>query len=103
MENMKAALEFDQELVAGNLKAAMSTAGAKSRDLWYVPVDQLKVMPGFNPRIKDDKYTQRVRKIADSIKLNGYYPDKPLAVIASDEIYVVEGGTRFDAVHLAIS
>lgn len=97
-------LEFDAELVPANLKSAMAGAGAKSRDLWQVPIGKLVVLPGFNPRVKDDAYQARVRTIADSMRENGFYQDKPLAVVVTDDgICVVEGGTRLDAAKLAVS
>lgn len=97
-------LAFEGEVIPANLKAAMSGAGAKSRDLWQVPLGELKVIPGFNPRVKDDAYWARVRVHADSMKENGFYQDKPLAVVVTAEgICVVDGGTRLDAAKLAAS
>ena len=68
--------EFNSNLTAGNVKVAMKEAGAVSADLWQVAPDRLRVLEGFNARVKNDAYTARVRWIADSIKANGYYKDK---------------------------
>lgn len=100
--------QFDASLTAGNVKAAMKDAGAVSADLWQVAPDRLRVLEGFNARIKNDAYTARVRWIADSIKANGYYKDKPLSGFVAredgdDVIYVTGGHRRHEAVHLAIS
>lgn len=100
--------EFDQSLTAGNVKAAMKEAGAGSSDLWKVAPDKLRVLEGFNIRVRNDAYTGRVRAIADSIKVNGYYPDKPLSGFVAREgdqnvIYVTGGHRRHEAVHMAIS
>lgn len=100
--------EFDSNLTAGNVKAAMKDAGAVSADLWQVAPDRLRVLEGFNARVKNDAYTARVRWIADSIKANGYYKDKPLSGFVAredgvDVIYVTGGHRRHEAVHLAIS
>lgn len=100
--------EFDASLTAGNVKAAMKDAGAVSADLWQVAPDRLRVLEGFNARVKNDAYTARVRWIADSIKANGYYKDKPLSGFVArengtDVIYVTGGHRRHEAVHLAIS
>ena len=100
--------DFDSNLTAGNVKAAMKDAGAVSADLWQVAPDRLRVLEGFNARVKNEAYTGRVRWIADSIKANGYYKDKPLSGFVAredgvDVIYVTGGHRRHEAVHLAIS
>ena len=100
--------DFDSNLTAGNVKAAMKEAGAVSADLWQVAPDRLRVLEGFNARVKNETYTGRVRWIADSIKVNGYYKDKPLSGFVAredgvDVIYVTGGHRRHEAVHLAIS
>lgn len=100
--------DFDSNLTAGNVKAAMKEAGAVSADLWQVAPDRLRVLEGFNARVKNEAYTGRVRWIADSIKANGYYKDKPLSGFVAredgvDVIYVTGGHRRHEAVNLAIS
>lgn len=100
--------DFDSNLTAGNVKAAMKDAGAVSADLWQVAPDRLRVLEGFNARVKNEAYTGRVRWIADSIKANGYYKDKPLSGFVAredgvDVIYVTGGHRRHEAVNLAIS
>lgn len=98
---------FNRELTPGNTKAAMKAVGAASSDLWKVQPERLRTLPGFNARIINDAYTARVRWIADSIKVNGFYPDKPLTGFVALEggeevIYVTGGHRRFEAVFLAI-
>lgn len=100
--------EFKQDIIAGNVKAAMKDAGASSGDLWRVPRDQIKVLPNFNVRFRNDAYREQVRRLADSMKENGYYQDKPIAGYIAVEngenvIYVVDGHTRLEAVDLANS
>ena len=92
----------------GAVKKAMETSHAKSRDLWQVPVANIRVIEGFNVRIKDDLYWEKVRSLADSMEIEGYYQDKPLAGYVAREngenlIYVTDGHRRFDAVTLIIS
>lgn len=99
---------FNKELTAGNVKVAMKEAGAVSADLWQVHPSQLRVLEGFNVRVRNEDYDARVRKIANSIKVNGYYKDKPLTGFVAREgdeniIYVTGGHRRHEAVHLAIS
>lgn len=100
--------DFDSNLTAGNVKAAMKDAGAVSADLWQVAPGMLRVLEGFNARVKNDAYAARVRWIADSIKANGYYKDKPLTGFVAredgaDVIYITGGHRRHEAVALAIS
>jgi ParB family chromosome partitioning protein len=101
MENMK-------ELVSGSTKAAMKAVSAKSRDLWQVFPEQLRAIPGFNVRVRDDAYIRHIRNIADSIKAEGFDQTKPLAGYVAVEdgeqvIYYYDGHTRHEAVMLAIS
>lgn len=100
--------DFTRELTPGNTKAAMKAVGAASSDLWKVAPGQLRTLEGFNARIKNDAYAARVRWIADSIKANGFYPDKPLTGFVALEdgeevIYVTGGHRRHEAVALAVS
>ncbi|WP_170235459.1 ParB/RepB/Spo0J family partition protein [Verticiella sediminum] len=87
----------------GNVKAAMSAAGAKSADLWQVPPGQIRILPGFNVRVDSPDYQQHIEELAESIQVNGYYQDKPLTGYVSREadgehIYLTDGHTRFAAV-----
>lgn len=100
--------EFTPELVSGSVKTAMKDAGAKSADLWKVHPSKLRVIEGFNGRIRTSSYEEHVQNIKQSIIENGYYPDKPLAGYVAKEgdenvIYVTEGHTRHEAVQLAIA
>jgi len=95
------------QFAQGALKKA--TNGMTSGDLWNCPRVRIHVDPEFNVRVKDENYNARVRSIADSIKANGFYKDKPLAGYAAldpsgfDIIVLTDGHTRLDAVDLAIS
>jgi CBS domain-containing protein len=87
--------------VAGRVKEAMAAIGTK-KDMYGVDLTQTIVLSGLNPRIKDERYWNGVRLLKESIKKNGWYPDKPLAGYAikkdgKDVIVVVEGGRRRDA------
>lgn len=65
-----------------------------------VPLDKLAVLPGFNTRVKDADYNERVAGIAESIIANGFFDDKPFAVTmipGDDTIYIYDGEHRFDA------
>lgn len=97
--------DFELNLTLGSTKAAMKDAGAGSTDLWKVHPSKIKRIPGFNGRIRTPGYLAHLAHIKNSIAVNGYYPDKPLAgFVAKDEesgkdvIYLTEGHTRLDAV-----
>jgi ParB family chromosome partitioning protein len=95
-------------ITAGSVKAAMKEAGATSRDLWYVPLNEITQLSDFNVRVKNEDYFDAVRAIADSIKENGFYPHKPIACMVikqagKDVLAVIDGHTRYDAAVLAIS
>lgn len=70
-----------------------------------VPLDKLAVLPGFNTRVKDADYNERVAGIAESIVANGFFDDKPFAVtmLPGDEtVYIYDGEHRFDAAKQAL-
>lgn len=64
------------------------------------PLDKLAVLPGFNTRVKDADYSERVATVAESIASHGFFDDKPFAVVMlpnDDTIYIFDGEHRFDA------
>lgn len=70
-----------------------------------VALDKLAVLPGFNTRVKDADYAERVTGIAESIVANGFFDDKPFAVtmLPGDEtVYIYDGEHRFDAAKQAV-
>lgn len=70
-----------------------------------VSLDNLAVLPGFNTRVKDDEYNERVAAIAESIAAHGFFDDKPFAVTmlpGDDTVYIYDGEHRFDAAKQAI-
>ena len=86
----------------------MTAVDAKSRDLWQVPIEAIRVIPGFNVRVKNTSYDQHIEDLAESILREGFKPDKPLAGYVSQEdgvnvISVVDGHCRLEAVRIAIS
>lgn len=89
------------ELTPGNVKAAMRAAGAKSSDLWMVPVANIRVIPGYNIRPVDREHVEALKA---SIIANGYSKDKPLAGYVSKEegdgdiINLTDGEHRLTAV-----
>ena len=69
-----------------------------------VALDKLAVLPGFNTRVKDADYAERVTALTDSIRNHGFYDHKPFAVtmLPDDEtVYIFDGEHRFDAARAA--
>lgn len=92
------------QLQAGSVKKA--TVGISSGDLWKMPIDRLRIIPGYNARPKDEDYKAAVREYADSFKANGYDQTKPMAGFVIEEngehyIGLTDGHTRYEAIALA--
>lgn len=99
---------FDKALVQGGTKKAMLAVKASSRDFYWMAPEKIAVMENFNVRVRDDALAAHIRQLADSMKSEGFYPDKPLAVYVANEgeelkIYVTDGHCRLEAVMLANS
>lgn len=102
--------EFLPQFNQGGIKAAIKDAGAKSRDLLMVPIDNIKVIPGLNVRIHDEVYESHIEELKESIKDNGFLQHHPLAGYAGKEgvgddtitfIYLTGGFTRYEAAQRA--
>lgn len=68
-------------------------------------LETLAMLPGFNTRVKDADYNERVAGITESIVANGFFDDKPFAVTmlpGDDTIYIYDGEHRFDAAKAAL-
>lgn len=100
------------ELAPGSVDGAMNDAGAqRPRGTYKVPRDKIRVIEGFNIRnAADPEYKAHIRWLADSMAVNGYMEDKPLAgYVAKDQdtgesfIYLTDGHSRLAAVDLANS
>jgi ParB family transcriptional regulator, chromosome partitioning protein len=93
------------ELSSGNVKAAMRDAGAKSADLWMVPVANLRLLPGFNLRPLNLAHVASLKEV---IKANGYNRGEPLKGFVSkdadgaDIVNVWDGQHRLTAVREVI-
>jgi hypothetical protein len=102
--------QFTLQLTPGNLKDGMKAAGAKSNELWTVPLEMLRPIEGFNVRVRNAKYFARVRKYADSMKTHGYLAHKPMAGYMGKDpetgenvVFYTAGHTRHDSILLANS
>ena len=100
--------ETNLQMAPGSVKAVMKEINSKSRDLWFVGVNDILVIDGFNVRDQDDEYRAHIRMLADSIKANGFFAHKPLVGYIERQgdkslIRLTDGHSRLEAVKLAIS
>lgn len=98
--------DYQLMIVAGSKEKA-SKGLSSNRSLFMIPVDKLQPMPGFNARIKNAKYWEKVQEIADSQAENGFYTDKPISCYVikqegNDVIVYDDGHRRIDAVKVNI-
>lgn len=96
------------KLTEGNLAGALRATGATRSNVYLVPPKQLRVFTGFNVRVRNEDHVAHVRALADSMKAEGFFPDKPLSGLVVIEgglhvIYIFDGHCRLEAVQLAIA
>lgn len=115
MTNVAAgATNFDELDVKGEftLQAeSLGFAGRASccgtiRDHAWVPVSQLRPLPGYNVRLKGSLYRARLQEMVQQLVENGYKEDLPMTGFAATEdgqpiIYIRRGHTRYEAIPLA--
>jgi ParB family chromosome partitioning protein len=97
-----------ENITAGNVKSAMGAAGAKSADLWMVPLADIRVMDNFNVRVHNKAYESHIEELKASILANGFLRDRALSGFVAKEgseniIYVVDGHSRLEAVKRAVA
>lgn len=99
---------FELEINAGKTAPAMKAAEATTPAGYYlVPPANIRRIPGFNARIATPDYEAHVAEIADSIRENGFYRNKPLGGYVGEEdgenvIFLTDGYSRLKAVELLI-
>lgn len=101
-------LAFAGEINTVPTKALMTVLNHIKGEQINLDPKHLRTMQDFNPRIKDQAYFDHIRQLADSIKDNGYFQDKPLAGISGYEgkrsvVYITDGNCRHEALKLAMS
>lgn len=97
------------DIKEGDVKKALAAAeGKSSNDIKMLPIDQIKVLPGLQPRLADEiGYEEGIEAIVNSIMKFGFMKDKPLAIFASvdedmaDVFYVLDGHGRLEATRRA--
>lgn len=104
--------KFDDEIVRGDARSALKDADATQAHVYNLDIEQIAILPDFNPRITGTKdYTDGIETLTGSILSNGFLPGKPLTVYPAEEtlegggkvtvFYVVDGHRRFEAVQQA--
>jgi len=102
-------LPFMEPSVGGNLKKAMSTAGATSNDLWRLDPFSITVVDSYNVREKDEQYEKKVCALFESMMDPevGFRVDDPVTVIVvkkdgENVIQLKQGHRRLEAAKRAI-
>jgi ParB-like chromosome segregation protein Spo0J len=95
-----------REFVPGSSKAVKNQVGAKVGELWMVPLDQIRVVEGFNIRVQDPENEDAIERIKDSIIANGFYRNQPLKGYigkedGEDVLYCCGGFSRLEAARRA--
>lgn len=100
--------DFNITINPGVLKEAMKAAGASSGDLWKVSKDQLRIIDGFNLRVRNAHYEEKIEEYAQSLFTNGWYAHKPMVGLVQKDpetgenlIYIIDGHTRNLALPIA--
>lgn len=114
-------LDFRLHIVPGNIKKAMAYGNQDvvkpgeewvkfgSSDLWNIDPRCIGVIPGYNIRVKNQKYHQDIQELKNSMLEVGFKRDSPISVLVVDlgdgkQGYVVKRGhRRLEAVMLAIA
>ncbi len=99
---------FSEVLTHTDPLPALKDIGAKRAGAFLVDVNEITVLPEYNPRITGTKdYDAHVEGLMASIRENGFMPNKPLLVFpASEEVdgetvtvfYLIAGHSRYEAV-----
>lgn len=99
--------EFTHATSMNNVITA--TGAKKSGKLLLVPLDKIKVMPGFNLRITDSpEYKAGIEELKQSMLLEGFYESKPLSAVAAtvdgeDVVAIIDGHRRYEAAIAAVA
>lgn len=99
---------FEMNFVAGSVKSHMKNINSGRSDTWRVPVGEIKVLPGFNPRIQNEGYEAHISTLTALIKANGFRGDRPLSGVVlkldgKEELFIYDGHCRLAATKLAIA
>jgi hypothetical protein len=99
---------FADDLKRVDPTPALKEIGATRARAFDVAVDEITVLPEFNPRITGTAdHEAHIKALVDSIAENGFMPNKPLMVLPVEEdvegeiltvFYLIAGHSRFAAI-----
>lgn len=95
--------KFSMELAAGTLAAAKKAAEAGTENMLLVHPSHVTEIDGFNVRVDTPDYLEHVAALAESIKANGFYANKPLGGYigkdgeGNDALLLTDGYSRLRA------
>ncbi|HGM5506734.1 TPA: ParB/RepB/Spo0J family partition protein [Stenotrophomonas maltophilia] len=97
--------EFASQLNPGGVKHFKGEA-KRSDSMYFIEPEKLVVMEGFNIRVRTQSYLDHVQALAESMIEHGFDSDSPLLVFVrevdgSDEMVVIDGHSRLEAVGIA--
>ncbi|OGU23770.1 MAG: hypothetical protein A2580_17970 [Hydrogenophilales bacterium RIFOXYD1_FULL_62_11] len=101
--------DIELNLEPGGIKK-VKTDNRRSDAMSFVDPAKLKVMPGFNVRVRDEQYLAHIRQLANSmLEPTGFLIEKPISCYVNkepdgtDSICILDGHSRHEAAMLAIS
>lgn len=104
----KTIFDFNEEILPASQKVVLQRSVTVRGEMLMISRDDIRVKEGFNPRIQDAAYHAHIRALADSMKAEGYFLDKPIAVYAGYDgkrpvLFAFDGFCRLAAYDLALS
>ena len=100
--------KFSTDLAAGTLAAAKKAVEAGTENMLLVHPSHITEIDGFNVRVDTPEYLAHVDALAESIRANGYYPNKPLGGYigkdgeGKDALLLTDGYSRLRALRKLI-
>lgn len=92
--------DFTTEVEIGATNKGVKASGGSTVQMLKVDPAKINRIEGFNVRVETPDYRAHVEDIKESIKVNGWFEDKPMAgyIDKAGELFLTDGYTR----HLAV-
>lgn len=105
-EQGQAIQDFEFNVPASTHRQLMQSTVTTRSNTIKAMVEDIRILPGFNPRLPGPEMDAHIRHIADSILKEGFFEHKPLGGFAGKDgkkavIYVFDGECRFRGTQLA--
>ncbi len=91
-------------IALGTREVVRAAALPGRQDIYLIPLDKIKIREGFNDvREVDPEYPEHLAMLAESIKSQGFNPDKAVVGFAGADgfMYLTDGHSRYRATILA--